>query len=63
VTDAEIDVFDREAVFLDRTLAPLVKRFPKLKIVAEHITTHEAAAFVERARRTSAPRSPPTTSS
>ena len=49
VTDAEVDVFDREAVFLERTLGPLVKRFPKLKIVAEHITTHEAAAFVERA--------------
>jgi dihydroorotase len=49
VTDAEVDVFDREVVFLERTLAPLVKRFPKLKIVLEHITTHEAAAFVERA--------------
>ena len=49
VTDPEVDVFDRESVFLERTLAPLVKRFPKLKIVVEHITTHEAAAFVERA--------------
>jgi dihydroorotase len=49
VTDAEIDVFDRETVFLDRILGPLVARFPKLKIVVEHITTHEAAAFVERA--------------
>jgi len=49
VTDPEIDVFDREAVFLDRILGPLVKRFPKLKVVVEHITTHEAAAFVERA--------------
>ena len=49
VTDAEVDVFDREAVFVDRTLGPLVKRFPGLKIVVEHITTHEAAAFVERA--------------
>jgi dihydroorotase len=49
VTDAEVDVFDREAVFIERTLAPLVKRFPALKIVMEHITTHEAAAFVERA--------------
>jgi dihydroorotase len=49
VTDAEVDVFDRETVFLERTLAPLVKRFPRLKIVVEHITTHEAAAFVERA--------------
>ena len=49
VTDPEVDIFDREAVFLERTLAPLVKRFPRLKIVVEHITTHEAAAFVERA--------------
>ena len=49
VTDAEVDVFDREAVFLDRTLGPLVKRFPRLKIVVEHMTTHEAAVFVERA--------------
>ena len=49
VTDPEVDMFDRETVFVERTLAPLVKRFPKLKIVLEHITTHEAAAFVERA--------------
>jgi dihydroorotase len=49
VTDAEVDVFDRESVFLERTLAPLVKRFPRLKVVVEHITTHEAAAFVQRA--------------
>ena len=52
VTDADVDVFDREAVFIDRTLGPLVKRFPALKIVMEHITTHEAAAFVERAPET-----------
>ena len=49
VTDPDVDVFDREVVFFDRVLGPLVKRFPKLKVVAEHITTHEAAAFVERA--------------
>ena len=49
VTDPEVDVFDREAVFLERTLATLVKRFPKLKVVVEHITTEEAATFVERA--------------
>ena len=49
VTDPDVDVFDREAVFVDRTLGPLVKRFPGLKVVLEHITTHEAAAFVERA--------------
>jgi dihydroorotase len=49
VTDPEVDVFDREAVFVDRTLGALVKRFPKLKLVVEHMTTHEAVAFVERA--------------
>jgi dihydroorotase len=52
VTDPEVDVFDRESVFLERVLSPLVKRFPKLRIVVEHITTHEAASFVERAPET-----------
>ena len=52
VTDPDVDLFDREAVFLDRTLGALVKRFPKLKIVVEHMTTHEAVAFVERAPET-----------
>ena len=46
VTDREIDIFDREAVFVDRTLAPLVRDFPALKIVLEHITTSEAVDFV-----------------
>ncbi len=46
VTDADVDVFDREAVFIERTLAPLVRDFPALKIVLEHITTAEAADFV-----------------
>lgn len=46
VTDADIDIFDREAVFIDRVLAPLVARLPELRIVFEHITTREAAAFV-----------------
>ena len=46
VTDPEVDVFDREKVFLDRTLGTLVETFPKLKIVLEHITTAEAARFV-----------------
>ena len=49
VTDAKVDVFDREKVFVERTLAPLVERFPRLKLVLEHITTAEAAAFVESA--------------
>ena len=46
VTDRSIDIFDREAVFVDRTLAPLTRDYPALKIVLEHITTAEAAAFV-----------------
>ena len=46
VTDSDIDVFDREKVFIDRVLAPLIKRFPELRVVFEHITTAEAAEFV-----------------
>jgi dihydroorotase len=46
VTDAHVDVFDREAVFIERILSRLVEDFPELKIVLEHITTAEAAAFV-----------------
>ncbi len=46
VTDADIDIFDREAVFIERHLQPLAKRFPQLKIVLEHVTTAEGAAFV-----------------
>ncbi|WP_159980631.1 MULTISPECIES: dihydroorotase [unclassified Novosphingobium] len=46
VTDPDVDIFDREAVFVERILAPLVRDYPALKIVLEHITTAEAAAFV-----------------
>jgi dihydroorotase len=46
-TDPDVDVFDREAVFIDRTLAPLRLRLPELRIVFEHVTTAEAVAFVE----------------
>jgi dihydroorotase len=46
VTDADIDIFDREAVFLERVLAPLLQRHPGLKVVLEHITTSEAVAFI-----------------
>ena len=45
-TDSSIDIFDREAVFIDRTLTGLRRDFPELKIVFEHITTAEAAAYV-----------------
>jgi dihydroorotase len=46
VTDPEVDVFDREAVFIERLLSGVVETFPALKIVFEHITTAEAASFV-----------------
>jgi dihydroorotase len=47
VTSQDIDLFDREAVFIDTQLIPLRKDFPELKIVFEHITTKEAAQYVE----------------
>ncbi|MCL4150873.1 UNVERIFIED_CONTAM: hypothetical protein GTU68_045589, partial [Idotea baltica] len=50
VTRHEVDVFDRERVFLDEQLVPLVDQFPELPIVFEHITTEEAAHFVRDAR-------------
>jgi dihydroorotase len=46
-TDPAIDVFDREQAFLEETLGPMLERFPDLKVVLEHITTREAAQFVE----------------
>jgi len=49
VTDRDVDIFDREAVFIDRILAPLIRDLPALKVVLEHITTAEAAAFVRDA--------------
>jgi len=48
-TDPEIDVFDRENVFIEKVLQPLIQRFPDLKIVFEHITTKDAADFVRQA--------------
>jgi len=49
VTDAQIDVFDRERVFLETILTPLVERMPRLRVVLEHMTTAESVAFVESA--------------
>ena len=46
VTDPEVDIFDREAVFIDQVMTPLRKDFPELKVVFEHITTQEAAQYV-----------------
>lgn len=49
VTAGDVDVFDRERVFIERVLSPVVRRFPGLKVVFEHITTAEAAQFVRAA--------------
>ena len=49
VTDPDVDVFDREKVFIEQVLAPLTQRYPRLKVVMEHITTSEAVAFVTAA--------------
>ena len=49
VTDPKVDLFDREKVFIDTVLAPLVVRYPKLRVVMEHITTRDAAEFVAAA--------------
>jgi dihydroorotase len=47
VTDPAVDIFDREAVFIERVLAPLLREHPALKVVFEHVTTAEAVDFVE----------------
>lgn len=49
VTDQEIDIFDREAVFIDRVMMPLRSDMPELKVVFEHITTQDAAQYVQEA--------------
>ena len=49
VTDPEVDIFDREAVFIDRVMRPLRRDFPELKVVFEHITTQDAAQYVAQA--------------
>jgi dihydroorotase len=51
VTDGDIDIFDREAVFIDRVMQPLRRDFPELKVVFEHITTKEAAQYVAESSR------------
>ncbi len=52
VTNSDVDIFDREAVFIRRVLMPLSDRFPRLKVVMEHITTQEAVDFVTAAPAT-----------
>ncbi|GMP67293.1 hypothetical protein CsSME_00027340 [Camellia sinensis var. sinensis] len=47
VTDPEVDIFDRERVFIDTVLRPLIQKFPQLKVVMEHVTTADAVRFVE----------------
>ena len=48
VTDAAVDIFDREARFIEERLAPVVAAFPRLKVVFEHVTTEEAVRFVRQ---------------
>jgi len=47
VTDPAVDVFDREAVFIETVLIPLLQRYPKLRVVLEHITTQQAVEFIQ----------------
>ncbi len=49
VTDHDVDIFDREAVFIDRTMSGIIREMPALKVVFEHITTQDAVQFVESA--------------
>lgn len=49
VTDPEVDIFDREAVFIERVMIPLRRRFPALKVVFEHLTTKEGVDYVKQA--------------
>lgn len=51
VTDPDVDIFDREAVFIERELAPLIERFPALRVVLEHVTTSDGVDFVAAAPR------------
>lgn len=51
VTDPDVDVFDREALFIERQLKPLRQRFPRLRIVLEHITPEEAATYIREAHQ------------
>ena len=51
VTDAAVDIFDREAVFIDRVLDPLRRRLPELKVTMEHVTTADGVAYIESAER------------
>ncbi|MDR0735623.1 MAG: dihydroorotase [Zoogloeaceae bacterium] len=55
VTSPEVDVFDREKVFVDTLLAPLIRRFPRLKVVMEHVTTREAVEFVRSQHQAGVP--------
>jgi dihydroorotase len=48
VTEPEVDIFDREQVYIERILSPLLQRYPALKVVLEHITTQQAAEFVQQ---------------
>jgi dihydroorotase len=50
VTNPDVDIFDREKVFIETVLEPLVQKLPQLKVVMEHITTMDAVRFVESSK-------------
>ena len=50
VTDPDVDIFDREAKFIERSLAPLIEEFPELRVILEHITTEDSVNFVTESR-------------
>jgi dihydroorotase len=50
VTNPDVDIFDREKVFIETVLEPLVQRLPQLKVVMEHITTMDAVRFIESSK-------------
>jgi dihydroorotase len=58
VTDHDIDIFDREAVFIDRFSSPCASAIPDLRVVMEHVTTQDAVDYVRDTPRGSGPRSP-----
>lgn len=47
VTDPDVDIFDREKIFIEQVLKPLTQKLPRLKVVMEHITTADAVKFIE----------------
>ena len=50
--DPDVDIFDREHVFIERVLDPIIRTFPNLKVVMEHVTTEEAVNYIKTSKKT-----------